>query len=219
MAPRRNAKNGDDPPPPFRPTVVHGSRGPCRRLRRVVAIIVINVPGRRPQFGDAFLSYALALSWLFASSLANPPPGHLNLAHAFYCMQHAEECPSKGPAVIEWSPRVDHDIREIDRAVNRSITPRNEVGDEWTIGPAFGDCDDFVVTKRHALIRIGYPPRALRPKVVSRNRPNDHLVLEVVTTKQTYVLDMRAHIATTPSEPKSARLQTLLHELATEAAR
>ena len=136
------------------------------------------------------MSHLIALSWLFAGFASHGADDQINLAHAVFCIQHAKECPTTGPTVIKWSQHVDRDIQGINDTVNESIIPRNEIGDEWTINPRFGDCDDFVVTKRHALIQLGYPARALRPKVVSRNRPNDHLVLEVVTTKLTYVLDM-----------------------------
>lgn len=133
-------------------------------------------------------------------------------------MQHSSECPTTGPTAIEWSPKVEKDIRHIDRAVNNSIVPRNEKIDEWTVNPRTGDCDDFVVSKRHALIEMGYPARALRPKVASRNKPNDHLVLEIVTTRGIYLLDMDRTPAP-PMRSKSAndRLRDLLRELAMNA--
>jgi predicted transglutaminase-like cysteine proteinase len=105
-------------------------------------------------------------------------------------MKYSEECPTTGPILIKWSRKVDREIRATDVTVNRVIIPRNEKIDAWTVNPRYGDCDDFVVTKRHLLIQLGYPPRALRPKVVSRQKKNDHLVLEVVTTWKTYVLDV-----------------------------
>lgn len=135
--------------------------------------------------------FALSGLWTFGfPSTEAAMPQYINLAHSFYCIQHVEECPVTGPSVIRWSRRVDQDVRAIDTTVNNIITPRIEPVDEWKLNPRYGDCDDFVVTKRHALIKLGYPPRALRPKVVSRNKPNDHLVLEVITTQRTYVLDM-----------------------------
>jgi predicted transglutaminase-like cysteine proteinase len=173
------------------------------------------------------VSYLIALSWLFAGGFASHPgpDDQINLAHAVFCIQHVEECPITGPTVIKWSQHVDSDIQGIDHTVNDSIIPRNETSDEWTINPRFGDCDDFVVTKRHALIQLGYPARALRPKVVSRNKPNDHLVLEVVTTKQTYVLDMdkeptvhqrqpAPNVAQIRPKSQDAELRDLLRELA-----
>ncbi|WP_258158533.1 transglutaminase-like cysteine peptidase [Rhizobium sp. TH2] len=175
------------------------------------------------------MSHLIALSWLFAGFASHAgPDDQINMAHAVFCIQHAEECPATGPTVIKWSQHVDRDIQGIDHTVNDSIIPRNETSDEWTINPRFGDCDDFVVTKRHALIQLGYPARALRPKVVSRNKPNDHLVLEVVTTKQTYVLDMDKNptphqrrpapdVERIRPKPQGAQLQNLLRDLATSS--
>jgi predicted transglutaminase-like cysteine proteinase len=178
------------------------------------------------------LSFLLALSGFFTIGLqgASTLPERVNLAHALYCIEYREECPGTGPAVIKWSRRVERDIRATDARVNQVIIPRNEKVDSWIVNPRYGDCDDFVVTKRHDLIKLGYPPRALRPKVVSRNKRNDHLVLEVVTTKRIYVLDMDVHGAgglrqrqTVSGRVRStsvgAHLRNLIYELSISSAR
>jgi predicted transglutaminase-like cysteine proteinase len=52
-----------------------------------------------------------------------------------------------------------------------------------------GDCNDYAVTKRHALIESGLPSKALRLSVVKTASGVGHLVLVVVTTKGDVVLD------------------------------
>ena len=52
-----------------------------------------------------------------------------------------------------------------------------------------GDCNDYAVTKRHALLESGLPSKALRLSVVKTASGIGHLVLVVVTTKGDIVLD------------------------------
>lgn len=104
------------------------------------------------------------------------------LQFQLYCLGNPRECPSSGPTIARWTP----DIERVNRQVNASIRYRSEKGDTWSADVAAGDCDDYVMTKRRRLIRLGYPPRALVPVVV---RHGTHLVLHVRTNRGTVVLD------------------------------
>lgn len=84
------------------------------------------------------------------------------------------------------------DLAWVNAAINRGISPKPDDGhDEWTPFPSsrVGDCDDYVVSKRSALIALGVPASSLT--IVSGDLPNGehHLVLEVLMNGETWVLD------------------------------
>jgi predicted transglutaminase-like cysteine proteinase len=69
---------------------------------------------------------------------------------------------------------------------------RNELGlagEEWIINPDRGDCNDYAVSKRHELLRRGWPARALLLSEVVINSGEHHLVLLVRTRSGDVVLD------------------------------
>lgn len=109
-----------------------------------------------------------------------------------YQLGHPDEFPETGARIIRWSPAVQRDILDVDSTVNHTIRPRlDEPGsDVWQFDAGAGDCEDFALAKRVRLIRMGYPPGALRLTVVTRNKPRDHVVLTVVTSKRRYILDV-----------------------------
>ena len=85
-------------------------------------------------------------------------------------------------------------LKRVTHSVNISIIPTPKsygpnLGDGWTIAPDMGDCNDCAVTKRHELLEIGLPSKALRLSVVKTASGIGHLVLVVVTTKGDIVMD------------------------------
>jgi predicted transglutaminase-like cysteine proteinase len=52
-----------------------------------------------------------------------------------------------------------------------------------------GDCEDYALEKRRALIELGWPPRALRFGVATSPETGRHAVLVVRTDKGDLVLD------------------------------
>lgn len=85
------------------------------------------------------------------------------------------------------------ELREINRRVNLAIEPaRNELGlagEAWIINPARGDCNDYAVSKRHELLRRGWPARVLLLSEVVVSSGEHHLVLLVRTGSGDLVLD------------------------------
>ena len=59
----------------------------------------------------------------------------------------------------------------------------------WDIRPPAGDCNDYVVTKRHALMQKGWPANALLMTEVERHSGEHHLVLVARTSADDVVLD------------------------------
>ncbi|MDA9409930.1 transglutaminase-like cysteine peptidase [Bradyrhizobium sp. CCBAU 45384] len=118
------------------------------------------------------------------------------LTYTMFCLRYDAECRPRrsfrgGPIRLteeRWT-----DLREVNRAVNLAIAPvRNErglAGEEWIINPARGDCNDYAVSKRHELLRRGWPARVLLLSEVAVKSGEHHLVLLVRTLSGDLVLD------------------------------
>lgn len=88
------------------------------------------------------------------------------------------------------------ELQRVNAEVNRSIAYRAEADptrDVVQFGPAFGDCEDYAVTKRLKLIARGWPKRALSVESVAVTRDGScHAVLVAVDPRGTrWVLDNR----------------------------
>jgi predicted transglutaminase-like cysteine proteinase len=82
--------------------------------------------------------------------------------------------------------------------INRAISERTDqeiygVSEYWALplesGLTAGDCEDYALEKRHALIAAGVPSEALSIAVVTTVRGDTHAVLLVATDHGEYVLD------------------------------
>ena len=77
--------------------------------------------------------------------------------------------------------------------VNRSIKPERNMagvaGERWLVAPASGDCNDYAVTKRHDLLALGWPSRALLLAEVVTTWGEHHLVLVIRTRDGDLVAD------------------------------
>jgi predicted transglutaminase-like cysteine proteinase len=86
-------------------------------------------------------------------------------------------------------------LNRVNRTVNRDIWPEEDErhygrAEYWTIpSDGYGDCDDYAVTKRKALLDAGLPAPALRLAVVMTPKASRHAVLTVATDKGDLVLD------------------------------
>ena len=115
---------------------------------------------------------------------ANPPLGFL-----LYCIRFRDECQPKSPAAIRYTWRAYFDLHRVNDEVNRKIKPQKEKIDHWDAEVAKGDCDDYVMTKRRRLLKMGYPSSVLRMAVVITRSNEMHLVLVVETLTRRLVLN------------------------------
>jgi predicted transglutaminase-like cysteine proteinase len=119
------------------------------------------------------------------------------MAFTLFCMRYESECKPRrmvfrgGPVRLtdeRWA-----DLEEVNLKVNRSIRPERNVlgvaGEEWVINPSRGDCNDYAVTKRHQLLKRGWPARSLLLSEVVVPSGEHHLVLVVRTNRGDVVLD------------------------------
>lgn len=122
------------------------------------------------------------------------------MAYTMFCMHYAEQCRQQpmfrgGPVHLtmeRWN-----DLREVNSDVNAAIVPEHNDGglatEQWLIGPQAGDCNDYAVTKRSALLARGWPARALLLSEVITSWGEHHLILVVRTNGGDLVLDNMTH--------------------------
>lgn len=82
-------------------------------------------------------------------------------------------------------------IDRVNREVNAAMKPQPESpgADVWKIGGSSGDCEDYALTKRRALLAKGLPSSALLMTTVVTRTGDDHAVLVVRTDRGDFVLD------------------------------
>lgn len=112
------------------------------------------------------------------------------LSLQYFCAQHRSECAGGGGrGQVTMSPNLMAVLKQINGHVNRTIRPERDTADVWELNPTSGDCEDYVLTKRSALIRQGVSAGALRIAYTHTRRGEPHAVLVVRTSEGDYVLD------------------------------
>lgn len=118
------------------------------------------------------------------------------LAFVKFCSKMPAECARKGPSVaqIDVSPSLRDRLHRLNRGVNAGIAPGKSMSwaDEprdWDLSPVRGDCNDYAVTKRHALISQGLPTSAVRLAAVLTADGQDHMVVVIKAKGGDLVLD------------------------------
>lgn len=115
-------------------------------------------------------------------------PAITPLAMQFFCSNTPAECRAAQDVLVQWTPHLAALLSEVNARVNREISPRADPDGAWEIGPAFGDCNDYALTKRSRLIRLGIPPGSLRIAITLSNG-TPHTILVVKTSAGDVVLD------------------------------
>lgn len=119
-------------------------------------------------------------------------------AYTHFCLRYATDCLAEKNAFdrvkpIELTSEKRTELEAINSEVNGSIVPQSMEGDKsfatWRIAPAYGNCNDYAVTKRHQLLARGWPFGALLLAEVITPEHVHHLVLVVRTRQHDYVLD------------------------------
>jgi predicted transglutaminase-like cysteine proteinase len=144
----------------------------------------------------AFFGYSRALK-LNLTHIQLDAPALPPFAHSLFCLQYPTDCQAhrmvfRGGGLrmtlLRWVDLVD-----VNRQVNRAIVPERNLGglaaERWVLYPKSGDCNDYAVTKRHELIKRGWPSRALLLAEVVTTWGEHHLVVVVRTTSGDFVAD------------------------------
>jgi predicted transglutaminase-like cysteine proteinase len=131
------------------------------------------------------LLISLTLGGPTSEVMAAPPLGFTIL-----CIKQPNECVGGGASVVSATEETMDTLRGVNNRVNRSIAPRADgAADVWTVNARAGDCEDYVLAKRRALIRAGLPASALRIAFVRTRSGQDHAILIVNTDSGKLVLD------------------------------
>jgi len=114
-----------------------------------------------------------------------------------FCKSHRSECKANPNAVgamvlteARWAELV-----QVNNVVNSAITAITDedyyqVAEYWAYpGDGYGDCEDFALAKRKALIAAGWNPSTLLVTVVREAKGTGHAVLMVRTDRGDLVLD------------------------------
>lgn len=149
----------------------------------------------------AVATLALSLSQMPATVQANTPkqqPGsQMSVGRTFaapvgfqiFCLQNASHCRGGGAAEVRLTEGLLNTLKSVNRQVNGAIAPRSDRGDTWSIGVRSGDCEDYVLAKRAALINAGVSASALRIGLAKTRSGEGHAVLIVRTSEGDLVLD------------------------------
>jgi predicted transglutaminase-like cysteine proteinase len=150
--------------------------------------------------GSAFAGPAAGL----ARPLRSAPPSQFITATKFtlapfafvrFCKDNSGSCVAgRGDAEVTLTPALRAELLRINSTVNRTIIAQNDDdGDDvWAQDVTAGDCEDFALTKRHQLIKAGWPTRSLRIAVAKTRAGEGHAVLVVRTSEGDLVLDNRS---------------------------
>ncbi|MEO0730192.1 MAG: transglutaminase-like cysteine peptidase [Pseudomonadota bacterium] len=127
---------------------------------------------------------------------AAPPYGFVQ-----FCQSFEEQCRSDTASTSRRFDATTSRLAELDkinRAVNRAVAPATDeeifgVTEHWTMPGARGDCEDYVLLKRHMLMERGWPASALLITVVFDENNEGHAVLTARTAQGDFVLDNKVN--------------------------
>jgi len=114
-----------------------------------------------------------------------------------FCLRYSEQCelPKNAAKTLALTGDTWALLNRINRDTNNTIIyeedePHYGIADYWTIASdGYGDCEDFALTKRKALLDAGLPAGALRIAVVLTEVRERHAILTVATDHGDFVLD------------------------------
>lgn len=131
-----------------------------------------------------------AVVMLACATPANAGP-HAPLGYQLMCLKSPQECKGGGKAKITVTTDVMATLKRVNSHVNRTIKPRYDApgADVWSASATSGDCEDYVLAKRRALIKAGLPASSLRIAYVKTRKGEGHAILVVKTNGKDLVLD------------------------------
>jgi len=117
------------------------------------------------------------------------------IGHHTFCQALPGECQKirdRGPEKL--TPQKMRTLTMTNRRINSAITPKTDmeiwgVNELWSYPETVGDCEDYVLLKRHVLIQAGFSPSNLLITVVKQPNGDGHAVLTVRTSQGDLILD------------------------------
>ncbi len=118
------------------------------------------------------------------------------IGHHWYCQNYSSDC--KILSRDTTAPKLTRDrwneLVEINAFSNNTVKPVTDMEaynteELWTYPTSYGDCEDYVLMKRHMLMQRGWPASALLITVVRQANGEGHAVLTVRTDRGDFILD------------------------------
>lgn len=134
---------------------------------------------------------AIAGSIMKTGGETTQPVGHYD-----FCLQYPTECTQRSTdrEPVELTRKLWLIMQKVNNAANSSIEPITDqdlwgVSERWSYPNKRGDCEDYVLAKRKALMELGVPAADLLITVVRQQNGDGHAVLTVRTSRGDFVLD------------------------------
>jgi predicted transglutaminase-like cysteine proteinase len=168
-------------------------------------------------FGKAKLAKStgiIAAAWVVAAGVSGFVPQSANAAEKLayvsvgentrapigwkqFCQDHPEDCTGGSvPALdVQLTKAAFKEMERVNRYVNDHVKPMTDldhygVVEKWAYpDDGYGDCEDYVLSKRKMLMQAGWPQSALLVTVVRDKKGDGRAVLTVRTDKGEYILD------------------------------
>jgi predicted transglutaminase-like cysteine proteinase len=153
--------------------------GPCLR-------VLVTVAFAAPLIWSAPVT---AGSLMKTGAAVVPPAGFIR-----FCVEHAQECLVSRQEPETVALTADHlaQLEQVQTEVNAEITSRVNASQSWEYAASgYGDCNTYALTKRRALIALGWPEETLLLAAAYTERGEGHLVLVARTAQGDLVLDNR----------------------------
>ena len=118
------------------------------------------------------------------------------IGHAEFCSLHRGECGPNRDLVdaVALTESNWKQLLSINSQINTTVAPVTDeqlyhVAEFWTYPDGYGDCEDYVLAKRRALMKAGWPASTLLITVVRQQNGEGHAVLMVRTDRGDLILD------------------------------
>lgn len=148
----------------------------------ITAILALSSPAMAISSNDAFVAEVRETS--------------IPMGHAAFCQARPDECLQNASfkSYVELTQNNWAQLLEINAKFNAEIKPINDIDlyqteEFWTYPRGYGDCEDYVLAKRRALLEAGWPASTLLVTVVRQQNGEGHAVLTVRTDRGDLILD------------------------------
>lgn len=113
-----------------------------------------------------------------------------------FCKTNRSDCPANpnGVEAMSLTEARWAELVQVNNAVNAAVVAVTDedyykVAEYWAYPDGYGDCEDFALAKRKALVESGWSPSTLMIAVVREPKGTGHAVLMVRTDRGDLVLD------------------------------
>jgi len=118
------------------------------------------------------------------------------IGHYVYCKQYKSDCriKTRNTSAPKLTKKRWNELVDVNAFSNNTVAPYTDFEiynqeEVWAYPGSYGDCEDYVLMKRHMLMERGWPPSSLLITVVLQPNGEGHAVLTVRTSKGDYILD------------------------------